>query len=104
MDFAAQHMRGAFALSDMEVIGHMPALLLSPSAVSGKAALVMTRSNETATPDTAVPVTTACDVAESEYVQSGVAACQARFMLLDATYVSIRGQHAGALRQLAASS
>ena len=78
MEFAARHMRGAFALFDMETIGHMPALFLSPSAVSGKAALVMTRSKETATPDTAVPVTTACIVAESEIVQSELAERQAR--------------------------
>jgi len=75
-DFAVVERR-AFALCDMETIGYVPALFLSPSAVSGKAALVMTRSKETATPDTAVPVTTACNVAESENVQSGLAACQA---------------------------
>ena len=38
-----------------------PALLLRPSAEVGRAALVMTRSRDTATPDTAVPVTTACN-------------------------------------------
>ena len=77
MDFAAQRVRGALALSDMETIGLLPALFLSPSAVSGKAALVMTRSKETATPDTAVPVTTACNLAESD-MQSGLAACRAQ--------------------------
>ena len=40
----------------------LPALRLRPSADAGKAALVMTRNRETATPETAVPVTTACMV------------------------------------------
>ena len=73
MGFAAQQIRGAFVLSYVETAGHIPALLLSPSAVSGKAALVMTRSKETATPDTAVPVTTACNVAQSKNLQSAFA-------------------------------
>ena len=85
----------------METVGHMPALFLSPSAVSGKAALVMTRSKETATPDTAVPVTTACNVAESENVQSGLAACRAQSCHY-AARVSMSEQHSGAQRQLAA--
>ena len=82
----------------------MPALFLSPSAVSGKAALVMTRSKETATPDTAVPVTTACNVAESENVQSGLAACRAQLccIVAYAAHVSMSEQHSGAQRQLAA--
>ena len=37
-----------------------PALFLRPSGEAGRAALVTTRSRDTATPDTAVPVTTAC--------------------------------------------
>lgn len=70
----------------MHTIGYVPALFLSPSAVSGKAALVMTRSKETATPETAVPVTTACNVAENESMLLDLWTCRmsSMVMLLDA--------------------